>query len=112
MKRFTSIAISASLLCAAALANAAGNQLSTVSVQGIDKMSAACTPPDSRAVCSAWHEEIRRNFTPREIGMLFGARTSYPNYAASFDRLQARYSALQGQFAATHAKELNAIAAK
>lgn len=112
MKRFASIAISASLLCAAGLANAAGNQLGTVSVQGTTKMAAACTPPDSRAVCSAWHEEIRRTFTPREIGMLFGARTSYPNYGASYDRLQARYSALQGQFAATHAAKLNAIAAK
>lgn len=110
MKRSTSITISASLLCAAGLANAAGNQLSTVSVQG--KMSAACTPPDSRAVCSAWHAEIRRNFTPREIGMLFGARTSYPNYGVSFDRLQSRYNTLQGEFAVTHAAELNAVASK
>jgi hypothetical protein len=75
-------------------------------------MSAACTPPDSRAVCVAWHAEIRRNFTAYEIGMLFGARTSYPNYGASLDRLQARYNALQSEFASAHAIEVNAVASE
>lgn len=108
MKRNTLILIGAGLLAATSFANAAG-QLAPVQVQG---STVDCTPPSSSAVCSAWHAEIRRNFTPREIGMLFGARTSYPNYAASFDRVQARYNALQGEFAAAHAVELNTIASK
>lgn len=108
MKRNTLILIGAGLLAATSFVNAAG-QLAPVQVQG---SAIDCTPPNDSAVCSAWHAEIRRNFAPREIGMLFGARTSYPSYNASFDRLQVRYNALQGEFAATHAAELNAVASK
>ena len=60
-----------------------------------------CTPPNASAVCSAWHEQIRRNFTAREIGMLFGAATSYPEYRTSYSRVKDRYDRLQGEFAAT-----------
>ena len=108
MKRNTLILIGAGLLAATSLVNAAG-QLEPVQVQG---SAINCTPPNDSAVCSAWHAEIRRNFTPREIGLLFGARTSYPNYGATFDRLQARYNTLQGEFAVTHAAELDAVASK
>lgn len=115
MKRNTLILIGAGLLAASSFANAAEplQTLPAKIVTGIShSVTVACTPPDDRAVCVAWHQEIRRNFTPREIGMLFGARTSYPNYDASFDRVQARYNALQGEFATAHAAELNAIASK
>jgi hypothetical protein len=96
MKRNTLILVGASLLAVAGLANAAG-QLAPVQVMG---STVDCTPPNDSAVCSAWHEEIRRNFTPREIAMLFGARTAFSEYRTSYDKVQARYHALQGSFAA------------
>ncbi len=39
-----------------------------------------CTPPNSAEECAEFHKEIRRNFSSREIGMLFGAATAYPEY--------------------------------
>jgi hypothetical protein len=112
MKRYTSIAVCAGMLCATSFANAAGNQLAPVTVTGNTQALASCTPPDARPVCAAWHAEIRRNFSNYEIGELFGARTAYPNYSVSFDRLQVRYNALMGEFAATNAADLDAIASK
>jgi hypothetical protein len=60
-----------------------------------------CTPPNDSSDCAALHEQIRANFSPREIGMLFGARTSYPEYPTSYDRVKARYDTLTSDFAAT-----------
>jgi len=73
--------------------------LETVTVR---QSSVDCTPPNSVAACAAWHEEIRRNFTAREIGMLFGAATSYPEYKTSYSRVKARYDRLQSEFAANY----------
>jgi hypothetical protein len=70
-----------------------------------------CTPPNASSVCRAWHEEIRRNFSSREIGMLFGAATSYPEYQTSYSKVKARYDRLQEQFAANH-MSADAVAAK
>ncbi|MGH8122913.1 MAG: hypothetical protein ACREPT_09100 [Rudaea sp.] len=50
-----------------------------------------CTPPNAAAACSAFHSEIRRNFSTREIGMLFGAASAYPEYAASYSKVSERY---------------------
>jgi len=36
-----------------------------------------CTPPNSAEECAQFHREIRKNFSSREIGMLFGASTAY-----------------------------------
>lgn len=36
-----------------------------------------CTPPNSAEECAQFHKEIRKNFSSREIGMLFGASTAY-----------------------------------
>lgn len=96
MKTFSLMILGASLLAATGFANAAG-QLAPVQVQDT---AVDCTPPTGNAVCTAWHEEIRRNFTSREIGMLFGARTAYANYNANYDRVKARYDSLQATFAA------------
>ncbi|MGH8041920.1 MAG: hypothetical protein ACREPN_07750 [Rudaea sp.] len=110
MKRNTIILSTAIGLAAAyGLANA-GQSLAPVNVNATAQ--ANCTPPNSQAVCAAWHEQIRRNFNQREIGMLFGARTSYPNYGASFDRVKARYGALQGEFTAAQTSELGTVASK
>lgn len=100
MKRTTlSITVSTCLILASAIAGATERQsLATVDVNSSNQSD--CTPPNDRATCVAWHEEIRRNFSSREIGMLFGAATSYPEYKTSYSKLKARYDRLQGEFAA------------
>jgi hypothetical protein len=94
MKRFTSIVIGAGLLAATSLANAHTNgQLAQVTVHQ-DRFSAAdCTPPNDSKECADFHAAIRRNFTTREIGMLFGAATAYWEYPTSYDRVRAKYAA-------------------
>jgi hypothetical protein len=109
MKR-TTIAIIAGIgLALSAAAGAAERQsLGTVKVNssGLD-----CTPPNASDVCSAWHATIRRNFSNREIGMLFGAATSYPQYRTSYTQVTERYDRQQNDFAATYAPA-DAVAAK
>jgi hypothetical protein len=93
MKRFTSIVIGAGLLAATSLASANSGQLAQVTVHQ-DRFSAAeCTPPNDSKECADFHAAIRRNFTPHEIGMLFGAATSYQEYATAYDRARAKYAA-------------------
>lgn len=53
-----------------------------------------CTPPTSEPVCERFHWLLRARFTKRELGMLFGPSTAYPEYRASYDRVKARYAAL------------------
>ena len=94
MKRFTSIFIGAGLLAATSLANAnASGQLSAVTVHQDSFSAADCTPPNASKECADFHAAIRRNFSPHEIGMLFGAATAYPEYPTSYDRVLARYAA-------------------
>lgn len=94
MKRFTSIVIGAGLLIATGLANAnTSGQLAQVTVHQ-DRFSAAdCTPPNASKECADFHAAIRRNFSTREIGMLFGAATGYQEYPTSFERTRAKYAA-------------------
>lgn len=109
MKR-TTIAIIAGIgLALSAAAGAAERQsLGTVKV---NSSSLDCTPPNASDVCSAWHATIRRNFSNREIGMLFGAATSYPEYRTSYSQVKERYERLQNDFAATYVPA-DAVAAK
>ena len=107
MKR-TTLAIIAGI--GLALAGSAGASQNLEAVK-VDSSSLDCTPPNDSQVCSAWHAEIRRNFSSREIGMLFGAATSYPEYRSSYSKVKARYDRLQGEFAATHLSA-DAVASK
>jgi hypothetical protein len=91
MKRITSIVIGASLLVTASLASAAG-QLAPVTVNQSSFSAKDCTPPNDSKECADFHAAIRRNFSSREIGMLFGAATAYQEYLTSNDRVRARYS--------------------
>jgi hypothetical protein len=50
-----------------------------------------CTPPNSAEVCAAFHTEVRRNFNSREIGMLFGSATAYPESRTSYSKVAERY---------------------
>jgi hypothetical protein len=52
-----------------------------------------CEPPNAARECAGFHRLIRQNFTPREIGMLFGGSTAYIEYPASYDRTLERYVA-------------------
>ena len=93
MQRLTSIVLGAGLLAATSFANASG-QLAPVKVQGnTESIAAVCTPPNDSQECAAFHAAIRRSFSPREIGMLFGAATAYQEYLTSNDRVHAKYAA-------------------
>jgi hypothetical protein len=61
-----------------------------------------CTPPNSAVACAAFHQEIRRNFTSREIGMLFGAATAYPEYRSSYDKVARRYDSFARSYDEQH----------
>lgn len=50
-----------------------------------------CTPPSDLPSCEALHKALRAAFTRRQIGMLFGAASSYPEYLTSYDALMDRY---------------------
>ena len=91
MKRYTSIVIGAGLLAMTSVANAAG-ELAPVTIHQNAFSTAECTPPNDSKACSAFHAAIRRNFSNREIGLLFGAATAYQEYPTSNDRVRARYS--------------------
>ena len=93
MKRFTSIIIGAGLLAATSFANASSGQLSAVTVHQDRISTADCTPPNDAKECADFHAAIRRNFSNREIGMLFGAAAAYQEYPTSYDRTRARYAA-------------------
>src|SRR5438045_3926503 len=92
MQRFTAIVLGAGLLAATSLANAAG-QLASVNVQGdTQSIAAECAPPNDSQECADFHAAIRKNFTSREIGMLFGAATGYQEYLTSNERVHAKYA--------------------
>ncbi|HEY9111544.1 MAG TPA: hypothetical protein VIM92_07210 [Rhodanobacteraceae bacterium] len=54
-------------------------------------------PPNDHTgrACDDFSQLVRANFSAREIGMLFGASTSYPeSLTGGVERLQKRYQAL------------------
>ncbi|TAN05409.1 MAG: hypothetical protein EPN36_06400 [Rhodanobacteraceae bacterium] len=78
----------------------------TVSAAGIS----ACTPPNGGTghACDAYDQMLRANFTPRQLGMLFGDQTSYPEYlSGGIERLQKRYDALVQQYLAAQRRAAN-----
>jgi len=90
-----------STLLALALCTAAGvacaqeQTLAPVVVERVDgsRIIVDCAPPNASRSCANFHELIRQNFSEREIGMLFGAATAYPEYSSSYDDVRARYVA-------------------
>lgn len=65
--------------------------------------SGECTPPNDHNghACDSFNQMLRANFSPREIGMLFGYATSYPeSLTGGTDRLQRRYQAVVQQYVA------------
>ena len=96
----------------AAFAAGQGNVMPQVNVQAAG--IAACTPPSDAPTCAEFHRWIRANFSAREIGMLFGASTAYPEYlTGGVDRLERRYHAkLHEYLAAQQAASGTKVATK
>lgn len=93
MKRQASIVVAAALLAASSLAGANSRQLAPVTVHRSAVAAADCTPPNASKACAEFHAAIRRHFSNREIGMLFGAAAAFPESRSSFDRVRSRYAA-------------------
>jgi len=102
MKLHNSIAIGLFAFAAIACAGEPQSSLRTVTVRPTSTSAKAahyaahardCTPPNSASECAAFHQEIRRNFSGREIGMLFGAVTAYPESRTAYFQIVERYDA-------------------
>ncbi|HEX7368891.1 MAG TPA: hypothetical protein VF284_01245 [Rhodanobacteraceae bacterium] len=104
--KLSAISIAIVLTGIVGVASAAGQQgrvMPPVNVQGIT--GSACTPPNDTTghACDSYDQFLRANFTRREIGMLFGYQTAYPEYlTGGIDRLQRRYQVLLQQYVAAH----------
>ena len=81
MKR-TLLALSLCAACAGYAVAQDEEVLSGVIVERVDgyRIVGHCTPPADAPECAGFHALIRQNFDEREIGMLSGAATSYPEY--------------------------------
>ncbi len=95
MKR-TLLAIALCSACAGYAVAQDEEVLAPVIVEHVDgyRLVENCTPPASAPECAGFHELIRQHFSDREIGMLFGAATSYPEYRTSYDSVRERYDNL------------------
>lgn len=112
--KISAISIAIVLAGVVGVASAAGQHkvMQPITVSGASV--AQCTPPSGDPACAGFHRWIRANFTEREIGMLFGASTAYPEYATgNFERLERRYHAkLHDYLAAQQAAVGTEVAAK
>lgn len=102
-------AISAAFVLAAivGVASAAGQNrvMHPITVSGAPVSE--CAPPNDTTghACDAFNQMVRANFTPREIGMLFGNASSYPeSLTGGIDRLQRRYQAVVQEYMAAQQK--------
>jgi hypothetical protein len=83
-------------LCAAGGFASAQDTLPPVVVYHVDsqRLVENCTPPAAGPECSAFHALLRQNFTEHDLGMLFGAATSYPDYRTRYGWVRERYENL------------------
>src|SRR4051794_28894001 len=93
MKQRTTVILGAALLAASSFANASGRELAQVTVHQDRFPAAGCAPPTAAKACADSHAAIRRNFSMHEIGMLFGAATSYQEYPTAYGRVRTKYAA-------------------
>jgi hypothetical protein len=107
------IAIVLAGIGAAASAAGQGKAMQPVVVSGA--AVGECVPPNDHTghACDVFNGLIHANFTPREIGMLFGNQSSYPEArTGGIDRLQRRYQAVvQAYVAAQQAASQSASVA-
>ena len=57
-----------------------------------------CTPPSDLPSCEDLHKALRASFTSRELGMLFGAASSYPEYLTSYNSVRERYGRFLNEY--------------
>lgn len=81
-------------------AGSAANDLQVAASVAANDLDGVCTPPSDYSACAEWHKVIRANFSTREIGILFGTATSYPEFATSYSRIKSRYTRLREEFSA------------
>ena len=95
MKR-TLLAITLCTACAGYAVAQDEEVLAPVIVEHVDgyRIVENCTPPAWAPECAGFHELIRQHFSDREIGMLFGAASAYPEYRTSYDSVRERYDNL------------------
>lgn len=112
--KLNAISIAIVLAGIAGVASAAGQSQALPEVNVTAAGISACTPPSDAPACAEFHSWIRANFTQHEIGMLFGASTSYPEYlTGGIARLQRRYQTkLQEYVAAQQVASAAKVAAK
>lgn len=104
-----SIAVAIAGICGVASAAQQSETLPPITVQGLPV--GTCVPPNghTRHECDAFNQLVRANFSAREIGMLFGNRTSYPeSRTGGIDRLQRRYQAVMQAYVAAQQAALKA----
>lgn len=108
MKRsIISTAITMAAIAGIYSGNAAAQNLAPVSVSA-NSVAAACTPPNDSPACDAFHAAIRAHFSARQIGILFGAITPYPeNLTGARDRLMERYGAFVQEYQASLTQKPN-----
>lgn len=108
MKRNTLVlVITSGLAATAGIASAAGQEPEHPTLQGItvqhqpmpyataDRPLGDCTPPSVQPdlqECRAVALDLHRNFTDREIRMIFGAWSHSPEYLSSYIHLSDRYN--------------------
>ncbi len=96
MKSLLAITIATTLLAVSGIAQARENSQRTLSSIMVQQHAERdCTPPTTDKTCSPLHAQIRHVFSKREIGMLFGARTAFPESRAGYDRVHERYAVFQ-----------------
>ncbi|MBS0383062.1 MAG: hypothetical protein JSR56_11595 [Proteobacteria bacterium] len=100
--KLSAISVAIALAGVVGIASAASQTTIMPSVTVSGAPVAQCTPPTADPACANFHRWIRANFTDREIGMLFGASTAYPEYATGgIDRLERRYHGKLHEYLAT-----------
>lgn len=114
MKRLLLALITTSLFAACGSALAASDTTLEPIIIRSGNTVVDCTPPSAERACEPLHAQIRQNFSPREIGVLFGARTAYAESLTAFPRLVARYDAfMRDQGIAAYARpRATSVAAK
>ena len=85
----SALAISTPLAAQTSLGAVSVHQAPQKAVQRVHSLE--CAPPNSALDCAKFHGEIRRNFSAREIGMLFGPSSAYAEYRSSYSQVAGRY---------------------
>lgn len=101
--KLSAVYVAVVLVSLAGVASAAGQNkvMQPITVSGVDV--SACTPPNDTTghACDDYDQFLRANFSAREIGILFGYQTSYPeSLTGGIERLQHRYQAVLQQYVA------------